>query len=304
MPTVQGTLYIPRLNPMKFHMNSSSDSFWMDAIPTPDWQGAEYYQPYQIGDILYLQFVSSFNFASTGTVTLINNAGTVQQTFTIYSDGMYGSLYRSYVKSVFPSVTEGVFFIYVLVPFADGSIVMYSEPLHIAASHSDTIMISYRHDYSIFDCKFGGITLPMFNLRVKGGMKSDGFAPGGKFEMYNDLDQQPVMLQTQPFNLYKILFGDGYGIPNWFAERINRAFALDYTYVDGVRYMRNEGAKLEPTIEGNNPLTAWTLECREVANPYSDHFTGGSGIIHDSGVWEDTKTVDDEKIFSTDTVSA
>ena len=301
MPTVQGTLYVPELNPIRFHRYGIG-AFWENMIPTPDYQGLRYCQKYVMGDIIYLQFLASFNLAISGTITLIDNNSVVQQTFTIYTGTAYGGLNTYYIKSTFPLIAAGIYFIKILVPFADGSITMYSEPIHLAGSHADTLMLNYRHAHTIFDCLFGGVNLPSFYLRVEGGVKSDGFAPGGKFEMYNDLDQRPVMLQTQPFNLYKLLFGNSYGLPNYMADKINRAFALDYTYINNIQYMRNEGAKLEPAYDGNNPLTSWALECRKVENPYSEKFTGGSAIIFDSGVWDDTKTVDDDKIFSTDTV--
>jgi hypothetical protein len=233
-------------------------------------------------------------------ITLIDNNSVVMDTFTVRHEGTYGTLGVYYVKDYFSTVAEGVYFLKIAITFAQGGGIFYSEPLWLG-THADTIWLSYRHEYSIFDCKFGGVNLPMFYLRVPGGVKSDGFSPGGKFEMYNDLDHRPVMLQSQPFNLYKVLFGDSYGIPNWLADKINRAFALDYTFIDGVRYMRNEGAKMEVIADGNNPLSAWALECLLVDNPYSQHYTGQQSTIMDSGVWEDTKVVDDELIFSTDT---
>jgi len=300
MAAVQGILYVPLLNPIRFHQVNIG-AFWENDIPTPDYQQSDvrYCQKYATGDVLYLQFVADFVFSSGAVVTLIDNDETLIETFTPTEIGTLGTLKVYEIKDALPSVTAGIHFIKITVDFASGSITMYSEPIYIDTSHDDTIMISYRHGFSVHDCIFGGASLPMFYLRVEGGLKSDGFTPAGKFTQYTDLDYQPVMLQTQPFNLYRYVFGDSRGLPNHVADRINRAFSLDYTYIDGIQYMRNEGAKMERNGDAIYPRAGWTLELLKARNDYSERFSGGDEVIHD-GVWDDDAIVDDDKIFSND----
>lgn len=301
--SVQGLLYVPKLNPLRFHV-ANLGGFWENEIPSMEYSQADvrYCQKYNVKDIFYLQFLATFDFATNATITLIDNDATVIETFTVETQGMLGTLNSYYIKDLIPSTTAGMYFIRVVVPFADGGINVYSEPIYIAEDHDDTIMITYRHTWSIHDCRFGTVNLPMFYLRVEGGLKSDGFAPAGKYTMFTDLDYQPVMLQTQPFNLYKHSFGGSLGLPNWMADKINRAFSLDYTFIDNIQYMRNEGAKMERIGDAFDPRAGWTLELLEVGNDYSERYSGGSGIIHADGVWDDDATVDDERIFSTDTI--
>ena len=295
--SVTGLLYIPKLNPLMFHQVNLGD-FWQNEIPSPDYQDVTYCQLVNGGDIFYLQFLAAFDMTTAATViTLIDNDETVVDTYTVVANGTYGDLSSFYVKDYF-AVTTGVHYIRIVINYADASATFLSEPINIG-THTDTVFLMYRHSYNIMDCKFGGVDTPMFYLRVKGGLKSDGFAPGGKFTMYTDLDFRPVMLQTQPYSLYKWTFGDGRGIPNWVAERINLAFSLDYTFIDNIQYMRNEGAKLEPNRDGIFPMAGWTLETLQVANEYSSVFSGGGATIHD-GTWDDTRIVDDTKIFSED----
>ena len=295
--SVTGLLYIPKLNPLRFHQVNLGD-FWQNQIPSSDYQDVKYCQLVNAGDIFYLQFLAAFDMTTADTVvTLIDNDLTVIDTYTVVDNGAYGDLTSFYIKDYFP-VTTGVHYVKITINYADASASFLSEPINIG-THTDTIFMMYRHSQSILDCKFGGVDLPMFYLRVKGGLKSDGFSPGGKYTMYNDLDFRPVMLQTQPYNLYKWTFGDGRGIPNWVAERINLAFSLDYTFIDNVQYMRNEGAKLEVNRDGNFPMAGWSLETLRVDNAYSEAFTSGGATIHD-GTWDDGRVVDDEKIFSKD----
>ena len=298
--SVQGILYTPLLNPIRFHQYGLQD-FWENEIATPEYQQSDvrYCQKYATGDTLYLQFVADFTFTGNAVVTFIENDETVVDTLTSALIGTLGSLNVYEVKYLFPSVTAGMHFVKIEVPFATGGIIMYSEPLYVDASHDDTIVISYRHTFSAFDCIFGGVSLPTFHLRVEGGLLSDGFTPAGKFTQYTDLDSEPVMLQSQPFNLYKFLFGASRGLPNYMADRINRAFSVDFTYIDNIQYMRNEGAKLERSGSPMFPRAGWSLELLKARNDYSERFSGGDEVIHD-GVWDDDAIVDDDKVFSND----
>ena len=302
MTSVQGMLYVPILNPMRFHQFGLG-AFWEDEIPSPDYQSADdvrYCQKYTTGDILYLQFLADFNFATGATVTLIDNDGNLKTTYTPAAIGTVGALDAYEVKGDFTdATTAGMYFLKIAVDFATGSVILYSEPLHIDSSHDDTIVLSYRHEFPIHDCIFGGRALPTFHLRVEGGLKSDGFTPAGKFTQYTDLDYQPVILQSQPFSLYKYTFGNSRGVPNWMADRINRAFSVDVTLIDNIQYMRNEGAKMERNGESIFPRAGWTLELLKARNDYSERFSGGDEVIHD-GVWDDDAIVDDDKIFSND----
>ena len=294
--SVTGAFYIPKLNPFRFHQYNLGD-FWENEIPTPDTPGVQYCQKVKGGDLFEMQFLSAFDMTVGATITLIDNDYTVVNTFTPINAGTYGKLYRSYVKDIFPSVS-GVHFIRISIDFAD-RVSFFSEPLSIESSQPDTLFIHYRHEYPIFDCDFGGIDQREFHFRIEGGLKSDGFTPSGKFTMFNDLDYDSVMLQTQPFNVYKWTFGGSRGVPNWMADIINRAFSVDWTVIDGVRYQRNEGAKLEAQRDGPFPMAGWSLETLLKDNDYSEMFTAVGAVIFD-GVWNDEAVVDDTKIFSND----
>lgn len=304
MATVQGMLFIPILNPIRFH-SVSQGNFWEDEIPSMEYQQPDvrYCQKYEVGDIFYLQFLAAFNMVGVAIVTLVDNDDVTKDTYNVVVNPTrptLGDLNAFEIKDTIASLDEGVYFVKIVIPFFDGGIILYSEPIHIAATHTDTIMISYRHDFTIQDCIFGGVNLPTFYLRVEGGLKSDGFAPAGKFTQYTDLDFRPVMLQSQPYNLYTWLFGGSLGIPNHMADRINRAFSLDQTLIDNILYMRNEGAKMERNGDNFDPRAGWSLELLKNNNDYSEHWSGDSNIIHKAGVWIDGATVDDKKIFSTD----
>jgi hypothetical protein len=105
-----------------------------------------------------------------------------------------------------------------------------------------------------------GTVQKFFRIRIEGGVNSDGFEPGSKDSFYVDQIRDVVMLDSTPFNVYKFLFGNGSGIPNWLADKLNRILSLNYVEINGRQFVKNEGAKFEPIREKGYPFAAWQTE--------------------------------------------
>ena len=264
---------VPSLCPLKFH--STSGSFEYDRIPSME-QKRGYVQTYLIGDRPYLQLHAP-NAYTTIHVQLIDSDETIYQSWVMPimpGAPKYGDNYVYHWYGTIPTVDEGVYFIRLKIFDQTGIIYLVSEPIMVESSISDFVKIEYTNDLNEFDiiCAGQSWTVFPFLLRIEGGVKSDGLQPGGKYTMFQDLDYQPVMLQSQPYNVYRFTFGPGAGIPGWLADRINRIFSLSSVQIDGVSYMRNEGAKIERVGEDGYPLAGWTLDLLKVENDYSEEF--------------------------------
>lgn len=275
---------IPALNPFRFHKVGVGD-FTQNQIPFMEDQSPRYCQKMQPGDLFYIQFLIQGADLSGGVYcpqcTLIDNYGNTAHTFQVNGTSQ-AAVYTGYnaynVAENIGTISDGVYFVKLLCYAPKdpnglnyATMVFYSEPIYIKSTHDNTVLINYRLTYNDFDCIFTD-DLAYFNLRVEGGVKSEGFSPGGKFQMFTDLDYQPVMLQSTPYNVYKWLFGPGYGLPNWMGDKLNRVFACDDILIDGVSWLRNEGAKLEANRESGYPFSGWAIELIKVEKEHSQGF--------------------------------
>ncbi len=275
---------IPALNPVKFHKDGTGD-FFQNLIPFMEDQNARYCQKYQYGDLLYIQFLiqgaSLVGGVYAPTLKLIDNNQNVIYSFHVEATST-AAVYVGYsaynVTENFPTVAEGVYFLKLAcyVPkdptgFDYAQMTFYSEPLYIKETHDHTVLVKYRLTYNDFDCIFTD-ELALHNLRIEGGVRSEGFTPGGKYQMFTDLGYEPVMLQSTPYNVYKWSFGPGAGLPNWMADKLNRIFSCDEVTIDNVGYMRNESAKMEASRESGYPLGGWTIELIKTDKEYSEEF--------------------------------
>lgn len=269
------TEHIPRLCPLQYHLdNIKGYGFFNIDIPEPE-EPTCYLQKFEITDSIRVQFWGRIT-DDTGddptiVATLVNEAGVVVQTVTVYS-AMTGISDDSILFYRFKyDLTDFInTILYSVLSFtdADGTRVYVSEPIHVA-NHENTVVLTYNNSRNAFDVNFGA-TDATFYLRVEGGFYSEGYAPGSKDVVYFNQTHDPVILHSIPFMTKKITFGDGRGIPNWLADKINRIFACDTVLVDEVEMVKNDGAKMEPTRGNLFPMAGWSLELIEGSNNFSD----------------------------------
>lgn len=266
-------LYIPALNPIRLiRAGHKYFSLFNESIPFHE-EAVCYYQKFSRYDILAFQACINKNTYNDFFARLIDQTGRVALTITgeeiIPSGGN-----RSYVefRSALTGVDEGVYYLEVF--FEKGELYsVVSEPILIKDQHPDTILIEFGHRENDFDMYFMGGR--KFWLRVEGGFPSSGFTPGAKDTVYRNQEHDTVLLNSTPYSVQKIQFGSGSGIPNWVADKINRIFSCSSTKINGVSWVKNEGAKMEAARESSYPLAGWTLELIDTSNRYSDVFGSG-----------------------------
>lgn len=68
-------------------------------------------------------------------------------------------------------------------------------------------------------------------------------------------------LNTYCYESHTLTFGTTKGVPYWVGRKANAIFSLPSVLIDGVRYVRSEGAEMEMiTIGTQNPLYVFKLE--------------------------------------------
>jgi hypothetical protein len=275
---------IPFLNPLQFR-KIPDGKFACDLIPSFE-QKSVYVQKFQRGDILRFQVqLLKGNWYSISYRILNEYFNQVSS----YTGGLIGSNEEYDIWSVkdidnILNLPSGIYFlelqIVVIIEGANVNKQFITEPFEIVDELPDSLLIEYSHDGNEFDIAFYPTGNPanrrFFQLRVEGGITSDGFSPASKDTFYIDQVRDVVMLNSIPFNVYKFTFGPGGGIPNWMADKINRILSLAYVEINGRQYVKNEGAKFEPIREKGYPFAGWQIEL-VTENVYS--ITDGQGNV-------------------------
>ena len=275
---------IPFLNPLQFR-KIPDGKFACDLIPSFE-QKSVYVQKFQRGDILRFQVqLLKGNWYSISYRILNEYFNQVSS----YTGGLIGSNEEYDIWSVkdidnILNLPSGIYFlelqIVVIIEGANVNKQFITEPFEIVDELPDSLLIEYSHDGNEFDIAFYPTGNPanrrFFQLRVEGGITSDGFSPASKDTFYIDQVRDVVMLNSIPFNVYKFTFGPGCGIPNWMADKINRILSLAYVEINGRQYVKNEGAKFEPIREKGYPFAGWQIEL-VTENVYS--ITDGQGNV-------------------------
>ena len=278
---------IPFLNPLRFH-NIGTGKFACETIPDFENQSL-YLQKFSATDTIKIQFLLLKNKYFDQYIRIYDSNGNKIANYGPVLKGEYGSLYDvfSTEESFYEFSADNIYYVVLKVlTIANVETGLYtnfvSEPFIIIPETANTLNITYTHDANRFDVAFfpnpSLLELQeIFQLRIEGGVPSDGFSPESKDTFYIDQPNDTVMLNSIPFNTYKFLFGGAPGIPNWLANKLNMILSLSNVSINGRRYVKADGAKLEPIREKYYPFAAWQIELIEPTTEFS--LTDGSGLI-------------------------
>lgn len=285
---MSGFLKYSYLNPIRFYQIGKDDLF-TNEIPFWEYK-TNYFQKFRESDTLNFQILCT----DPGLVIdlRVNNVLTGVE---VYHDAIYWShfsygippYYMYQFKSTvltpgYPIPYRMLLQIVLTIISPDGDIYFKSEYIYLYPdSYSDrlidnTQIITVNHDENDYDYLFidqDGNNTGDIMMRVEGGFPSDGFQPGGKYSLYQDLQYKPVILQAIPYNVQRFTIGSNFGVPNWLADKLSRAFACSVVKINGVQYCRNEGGKFEPIATDHwYPCKAWSIDLIKSANPYSGEY--------------------------------
>lgn len=272
------TVVFSILNPVKFRRkgyenpdpyNTKYFDEWNYADTIRDFeQQVGHLQPWQNNDIIELVLLSNY---APFSVQLIKCDGTVADTFafaSVASSTDDSGLFCYRLSIALDVYAEGVYKLEITAgsPVID---TFESEWFSIAALHSNSYLLQYSHDENDYDVPFEiGVE---FRLRALGGFSQ--FKPGTDRKVFIDQPRNAVQLDAKPFNAWKLFFGDGAGVPDWFIERINLIFCCSKVLVDGRQFVAADGAQVEPNREADYPLAGWSLDVRPASSANSKKFT-------------------------------
>lgn len=189
----------------------------------------------------------------------------------------------------FPDMPTGRHAIRMELIDGSGAYVLQSEFFELVASVEDagrkTVRISVTNSSNAFGVFF---EYRVFEYRVEGGFYPKSLTPASNDTIYEEQQAQLDTLYSMPYDTYKLVIGGSAGIPDSFIQKLNRALSCDQIEVDGVRYTKTEGAKLEPSELDNYPFRSWSIVLTKVTDaPFEyESIVEGYEIVN-SATWAD-----------------
>lgn len=226
-------------------------------------QEVKWAQPWQLTDEIKVQLMADIEcelrvYNSDGA--LISTTPFEQQVTEWKIDGT-----EVYEASATISV-EGFYYFCIA---TEGEIIAITECQEFREEWPESLLIEYKHRKNFEDVAFDtGIE---FAVRVPAVLTDFKF--GSEDVMYLDQQRDQTVLDTKSWGVYTLILGDQFGVPDYFAEIINKVISLSNVKIDGVYYAKNEaGAKLERTGDALYSRAGWRIDLTE--KDYAESYTG------------------------------
>lgn len=296
-------IQIPFLNPVKFYKTTRAnlpkyftkhfDDFKFSERGY-DWeQEADYSDPWQTTDIIYLQFESTFD---PIIVSLVNGYGqtVISLPALIGLPNKYVSgLYAFEVEMSLANLEEGCYYLQVEAGSGDTQEIYISGCQCIKNEHRNSIILEYWNTRSKGDVLFE--TGIQFQKRFLGHIGK--LEPVRKDEMYKDQLYNPAILSNVSARQWPVFFGDEFGLPDDAIDLINRIWGCDNVLIDNKPFGITEGGKIEFTeIDSNYRKRGVKIIVEEGVNRNSSIFSPNvdttkklfHAVVVDANVFGDT----------------
>ena len=239
------------------------DSYWY-AERLKEWEfNVKYFQKYQKGDSIKLQWKSETNSnPSDFLVYVLDCNGDEVQAYLTPEVVIVAS--ENYYSIDIPlwHLEEGYYFVQIL--HVESYTYFISEPIDLKEIHKDSLCIEYWNSYNSHNVLFEQTQI-RFKLRVDAYVSE--LQPDSKREVYEDQPLNMVLLSGRPYRTWQLSVGDnGYGVSEYMADKISRAFDCDNTKLDANYYTALSDSKLEPNRIAGYPLPSWKMSLRDRYN--------------------------------------
>lgn len=257
-------VFNPNLNYKEF-----DDEFYFRNINS--WEEKRiWFQPYQKGDIIYIQFLGiDTTPTAVYTTYLIDKDNQIVNTYAVTEPTgtvINGQIIKECSIPLY-NVDEGYYRVVIRcrttitgTPSVNEYAFVISEPIHVKERHENSQLIKYKHsEYTQGTFFEFGLE---YQLRTYGVVHE--LVTQSKFEVYEDEPMNLTLLSGVPYRLWTWgIGGDGNPIPEWFADKIERLSLCDSLEIDGKNYTRSADSKLEANRKQRTGLCSYKLPLRE-----------------------------------------
>lgn len=228
----------------------------------------KYWQPFQQGDTITLQWLGVANYTLPAIVNyninLLDCNGNIVKYKPVDQGATVGTQKIRSVSMQLFDVPEGRYFVQLAKIGAGGDYFFYaiSEGIEIKKYHADTAIIKYKNTSNAFGIFFEtGIE---FQLRIPCAKE---LLTGSKFNVYEDQPLNLTLLSGVPYREWQCTFGtNNKQFPEWMLDKLERILLCDTLRIDNVYYTRIDGSKLEPQRVDKSPLMSAVITVREKNN--------------------------------------
>jgi len=161
------------------------------------------------------------------------------------------------------TLTDGLYTTIWTVGIGEAQAQFISEPIHIKQDWDyNTIRLDYKNSSNKQSVIFSSGYAP--NIRVHG--QINRYTPKSKFTTFIDQPQDIDLLNSIPYDTWKLEVGRSSGIPDYMMRKIGRIFDLDIVFIDGNQYTRDADAQWEKQNFPGQPKEYMTLDIRRAKN--------------------------------------
>jgi hypothetical protein len=289
-----GTILYQAFNPSYNYRNIDSD--WYYRTLKEYEQKQPYVQPFQQSDTIRVQWIGSDNTSGFyDHVKLLDSNGSDTGVSISVGSSAIGSRTLYTITLPLWNINEGKYFLSVYhLPASNDRTYIIFEPFHVKQVHIKTVRIDYFNSFNDQSVIYPtSAYIPQ--IRVHGCITD--VTNESKFNVYEDQPMNVEMVSGIPYRTFELTLGGSKGIPQWYADIIERALLTDTLTIDGIAYTRAEGAKLESKKEAGKPLNMYTIKLRERYNTATlDIVQKKSYVVGDmpqtNYFWIETMTID------------
>jgi hypothetical protein len=264
-------IIIPHLNPLQFYKELPDVSARFNTRDFDDWyfsdtilpwqQKVHWCQPWQLSDNLKLQLQSTI---SPVNLLLFNYEGGLVDT--IPFNQMQQSendpelfIYQIDVDmSGYPQTSY-----YFQIQFGSNPVVLtlQSENINLSEKIENTILLEYTNPTFIGEMIFETGIQP--SVRIPAVKKYKG--PASKNTIFEDQVMDQSLVRSVNYRIWTLSIGGSKGIPDYFADNIDRYLSCKTVLIDG-KYYTKVDASIEPNEVDNYPMRGWKIDMRERNN--------------------------------------
>ena len=257
-----GTVLYQAFNPSYNYRNIDSD--WYYRTLKEYEQKQPYVQPFQQSDTIRVQWIGSNTSAHYDHIKLLDSNGSDTGVSISLGSMVVGSNTLYTITLPLWNINEGKYFLSVYHhPASNDRTYIIFEPFYVKQVHIKTVRIDYYNSFNDQSVIYPtSAYIPQ--LRVHGCITD--VTNDSKFNVYEDQPMNLEMVSGIPYRTFELTLGGSKGIPQWYADIIERALLTDTLTIDGIAYTRAEGAKLEAKKEAGKPLNMYTIKLRERYN--------------------------------------
>jgi hypothetical protein len=151
-----------------------------------------------------------------------------------------------------------------------------SDIICIKDTHEYTRLLSYCNTYNEQGVAFS--TGVVFHLRVESQLYK-AVIPKSEDSIYNNNLGGYRILNSSPYDNFRLNIGGTAGIPDWLMRIINQAFSCDTLFLNSIEITKADGATFEAIEQDNYNLRSWNIEIGHIENSlfYEEHLLTVNG---------------------------